>query len=153
MKFKMKTTKLTAFLMAGSLSLAAFAPAPARAANDDVAKLLGGILTLYVIGKAVEQSQKAAPTVSRKPTVRPAAPKPQARARVSAFAIPNSCVLTARSNGNRQLVAFERCLSEKRASKAPLPHTCRTTVRTRHGHAKAYDISCLTGFGYRIRNT
>ena len=66
-----RTPKFAAGLVAFSMAVTATFATPARADDADVARAIGGLLTLFVIGKAIENSNsKSNPTtVTRKITV------------------------------------------------------------------------------------
>ncbi|ALI55830.1 hypothetical protein [Celeribacter marinus] len=158
----MKHTKFTAGLMALSLSVSAFA-APARASDEDVARAIGGLMTLFVIGKLIDESGKSKPakaqvthrrsdTLSRHDTDRRAnAPRVKPVKRASHFDIPAQCIVTVdRRHGPDTSIAMERCLDKNRRSSAPLPNRCETDVHTRKGTVGGYDMSCLNKFGYEV---
>ncbi|SFJ52997.1 hypothetical protein [Celeribacter neptunius] len=154
----MKLTKFTAGLLALSLATAGISAAPARASEKDTALALGGLLTLFVIGKAIED-QKDKATVSRAP-----APQPQPRVqdrdryreqdryrdRYAGQSIPNQCVLSAGRSGSQRLVAFETCIEREARRNVDLPRACETRVRTDSHWRDAYDVTCLSNFGYRV---
>tara|TARA_R110001583_G_scaffold195559_2_gene376496 strand:+ start:39883 stop:40428 length:546 start_codon:yes stop_codon:yes gene_type:complete len=154
----MKLTKFTAGLLALSIGTAGLAAVPARASDQDVAMALGGLLTLFVIGKAIENKG------DHNVVVDTAHDKPDAwrdRNRGDAFLIPNECVLTVVSSrdghqykygheNRTRLVALERCVDQNRKARAPLPRACETRVSTKRGRVDAYDVGCLTNFGFRV---
>nr|WP_321506494.1 hypothetical protein [uncultured Celeribacter sp.] len=148
----MKFTKFTAGLLAVSLATAGISAAPARASDNDVALALGGLVTLFVIGKALENKnddhdRPARVTVPRHHDRDDWRARNQGRA----FEIPGECVLSTRGQYDRgSRVAMENCLKRERVSKAKLPQACETRVRTQRGRQDAYDVGCLQNFGYRI---
>lgn len=160
----MRLTKFTAGLMALSLAIGGFSAAPARADGEDVAKVLGGLLTLYVIGKAIDDNKSDKKQTASKPKQpnkkkthdHPHKENPFDRMHRKpglSYVIPSECIMTARGrHGGPQLVAFDKCLKRKRPVQAHLPVACETRVSTRHGKSKAYEMGCLTNFGYRVRD-
>lgn len=173
---KRRTTKFTGALVAFSVVVASFAATPARADDADVARALGGLFTLFVIGKAIDNAndkpksttvyRKPAPkphtpiVIHRKPTVQPGQhvsvskrrkPTPPKASHSDAFKIPNHCVVTARDGKRRaQTVALESCVVKSRKSARSLPNACEVRVHTKHGRGHAYELGCLTNFGYRV---
>lgn len=146
---KKRTPKFAAGLVALSLAISGLSVAPARAGDADVARAIGGLLTLFVVGKAIENhssKSKAAPVKSQHD--RHNTPRVDRR---SSFDIPSSCVVSVQGNRNRlQTVAMENCVMKNRRSAVALPRACETVVRTKRGRADAYDVGCLNNFGYRV---
>lgn len=137
MLFNKFATGLTIF----ALSTATLA-APARAGDDDVAKAIGGLLTLFVIGKALENANR---------DDRPQNTTVNRPNRRSPFAIPAQCVVEIdRRHGPDTSVAIKRCLDRERQARSPLPRRCEVDVRARRGNLDAYDMECLNRFGYRV---
>ncbi|AJE45098.1 hypothetical protein [Celeribacter indicus] len=144
----MRLTKFTAGLLALSLAAAGLAAAPARAANEDLLKALGGLAAIVVIGKAIDNNRDKSKEKhkDRKPAGRHAE-----------YLIPRECVTSATADDRRggyrdrsRLVVTERCATRARASRTPLPRACETRLPTRQGRVDAYDLGCLTNFGYRV---
>lgn len=161
----MKLTKFTAGLLALSIGTAGFV-APARASDQDVAMALGGLLTLFVVGKAIENNNKGRVVVE---TSRRDSDKWRGGNRGDAFNIPKACVVNVGSSRDRndryqnndrndryqskdrsRLVAIERCVERERHARASLPRACETRVSTKRGRVDAYDLGCLNNFGYRV---
>lgn len=143
----MKTTKFTAGLIAFSLAVSA-AAAPARANSEDVVKVVGGLLTLLVIGKAIDSANDKSPKPA--PVYNYGHGKGKGHA-ASPFDIPQVCVVTLDRNGKRDSsVALKSCLEEKRVAKAPLPQRCEMDVRSNRRTLDAYDVSCLGRYGYEV---
>lgn len=145
----MKTTKFTAGLLAFSLAVTA-AAVPARAGDEDVAKALGGLLALFVIGKALDDAGKSSVSVERKPQRGWGHGKGKGRG-ASPFDIPQVCVVTLDRAGRRDnSIALKSCLDEKRHARAPLPRRCEVDVRSSRRTLDAYDVGCLNRFGYHV---
>lgn len=150
---KNRTTKFAAGLVALSLAISGLSVAPARADDADVARAIGGLLTLFVIGKAVNNHTSKS-TTSSAGTMHDRSNKHNAgrtAGRRATFEIPSSCVVSVGGKRDRlQTVAMERCVTRERRSAAALPRACETVVRTKSGRASAYDVGCLNNFGYRV---
>lgn len=149
--------KFAAGLVALSMAVTATYATPARADDADVARAIGGLLTLFVISKAIENSgSKSNPpvTVTRKVTVEDNSKdkdRDRRTARKDTFEIPNTCVVSVSDKRKRiQSVALESCVMRDRHSAVALPRACETKVSTKRGRADAYDVGCLNNFGYRV---
>lgn len=144
----MRLTKFTAGLLALSIATAGFSAAPARAGDNDAALALGGLLTLFVIGKALDDKndKKASATRPRHDDERK--PRPDWG---HDLRIPNTCVMSAGQGNKHRLVVLENCVKrETHQNRVRLPRACETRVQTRQGKKDAYDVGCLSNFGYRI---
>jgi hypothetical protein len=145
-----RTTKFTAALVALSLGVSSLAAVPARAAEEDVALAVGGLLSLFILSKAIENAGDNKPS-AKIAYKQPSKPTPQKRKRADAFKIPNKCVASARGRNNRvRTVAFESCVKRAHRTSVKLPSACETRVRTSKGRAQAYELGCLNNFGYRV---
>ncbi|TNE65787.1 MAG: hypothetical protein EP336_11810 [Rhodobacteraceae bacterium] len=150
----MKLTKFTAGLVALSIATAGFAAAPARAGDNDAALVLGGLATLFALGKALDDKNKDKVAVSTSRYRDGHRNEPwQDRNRGRDFGIPNQCVASAGQGAKQRLVAFENCIERDRRAQVHLPRACETRVKTRQGKVDAYDVGCLTNFGYRVERT
>lgn len=150
-------------VLAATLSLTSL-PAPAQAADaDDVARFLGAAATLFIIGKAIEQSgdhkKKEEKKKDRHPQVVHQDPLPRVidrpgghngyRDRPRLAPLPQQCLLRV-SGADTKFVMGQRCLSRNYASARPLPQACRTPVQTNRGVRPAYSVRCLRGQGYQV---
>lgn len=153
---KRRTPKFAAGLVALSMAVTAAYATPARAGDADVARAIGGLVTLFVIGKAIENSgsKSNTPTVTRKVIVDGHGrhnDHDRRAARKDTFEIPNACVVSVRDKRKRvQSVALENCVMRERRSAVALPRACETKVSTKRGRTDAYDVGCLNNFGYRV---
>lgn len=162
-----RTPKFAAGLVAFSMVVTATFATPVRADEADVARAIGGLLTLFVIGKAIENSKSSTAPVTRKVTVDDSGMRrdrdhdrgagdgrDRRTGRTGAFDIPNTCVISVKGKYERiQTVAMESCVMRERRSAVPLPRACETQLRTKHGRMNAYDVGCLNNFGYRVART
>lgn len=165
---KLRVTKFTGALVALSVAVSTVATAPAHANSEDVAKVIGGLTALFVIGKAIESandSGKANGHVQRKSSAAPAYPtvkkthphkshitrSPRHPKVSKSFTIPRTCVTKARDSKHRsKTVALENCVMKHRRSARALPNACEVRVHTSRGRTHAYELGCLTNFGYRV---
>ncbi|WP_226552016.1 hypothetical protein [Celeribacter naphthalenivorans] len=145
----MRLTKFTAGLLALSIATAGISAAPARAGDNDAALALGGLLTLFVIGKALDDRNDNKVKVTQP---RPDKDRTPGRDWGHEYRIPNQCVVSAGYGNKHRLVALENCIERQTPKKARvhLPRACETRVQTRQGKQDAYDVGCLNNFGYRI---
>ena len=153
-------------VLAATLSLTSL-PAPVQAGDaEDVARILGAAATLFIIGKAIEQSRdhkadkkKAEKKKDRPPQIVRQDPLPRVigrpgghdgyRDRPRLAPLPQQCLLRV-SGADTKFVMGERCLSRNYASARPLPQACRTPVQTNRGVRPAYSVRCLRGQGYQV---
>ena len=156
--------KFIAAVLAISTTLATFSAAPARAASEeDIAKILGAAATIFILGKAIENSRnrdndakKKRTTVHHnKPVIHHYRPIPKVEPRHTRphqgrlAAIPQRCVRRI-TGGNVRRVAMGPCLNRHYSSAKPLPRACRMTVATQRGERRAYALPCLRQRGYTI---
>ncbi len=135
--------KFTTALSALALALAGMtaAAAPARA-NDDVAKLLFGAATLFIIGKAISDAnaQQNRPPVAQGHG-RPYSPGygQGGQHRPRPAVLPARCEIRI---GRGQSYYGERCL-QREGYNGRLPQQCATQIRTDRGTRIAYEATCL----------
>jgi hypothetical protein len=139
--------KFLATLLSAAIVATTATTAPARA-DEDVAKVLGGLLVLGVIAKAIDdrndrKRRKATGHVA-KPHV---APRPHVQPRRHAKIASRQCLTeTWTHRGPRQVYAA-RCLQS--SVRAQLPHNC---LRKNHNHSGPryyYGRRCLQHYGWR----
>lgn len=161
--------KFIAAVLAVATSIAAVTAAPARAASEeDIARILGAAATVFIIGKAIEQSRDkdrddhkkntyvGSNSQKYKPHVQPnrhytppkAVPR-HARPNRGKAALPAQCVQRVNS-GRVNRVVMEHCLDRSFRGARNLPRSCRMTVSTGHGRRTAYALPCLRDHGYSI---
>lgn len=146
-----RTPKFAAGLVALSMAVTAAYATPARAGDADVARVVGGLVTLFVIGKAIENSGSKSKAQSKVVIEGHGKHNDRRTVRKDTFEIPNTCVASVRDKRKRvQSVALKNCVTRERHSAAPLPRACETKVSTKNGRTDAYDMGCLNNFGYRI---
>jgi hypothetical protein len=163
--------KFIAAVLAVSTTLAAVSALPARAASqDDIAKLLAGAATVFIIGKAIQSSRdsdrkKTSKEVTHfKPDHRPRhtaqppvyyhekpLPKvvPRDVQRHRKANLPRECVRRI-EGGKVKRVVMSRCLKRNDISARSLPRACRMEVQTRRGTTRAFALPCLRHRGYTV---
>ncbi|MEN8750007.1 hypothetical protein [Marivita sp.] len=165
--------KFIAAVLAVSTTIAAFSAAPARAASEeDIAKLLAGAATIFIIGKAIQNSRDdddrrdkkkeevrhfvpdhRAGHVSKPPVYTHQKPIPKVVPRDVTQrhkeVLPANCVR--RIEGGRVgRVVMGRCLERNNISTRSMPKACRMTVESRRGEVRAYALPCLRHRGYTL---
>lgn len=121
--------------------------APAKAGNDDLAKLLFGATALIIIGKAISDSDaKAAPSRGQinKPVHKY---KPRQKDRK---ALPGKCLRRHNTWDGRVRLMGRNCLHKNYNHVHRLPQTCRTRLHTDNGIRRGYHMRCLRNHGYYI---
>ncbi len=142
------TKTLTASILALSIALTSVSAAPVQAAsNDDLNRLFAGALTLFIIGKAIQNSNK-----SQRPTVtRRSHRHPQQRRRQFGRFLPEQCFFRVRTRRGARGVYSKICLREFIRHVDRLPRVCRDTIQVRYGRrAEVFDAECLSRRGYRV---
>ena len=141
-------TLLSAALVATSVSTA-----PARA-DEDVAKVLGGLVVLGLIAKAIDDRNDRKrdvrhsgtivhpPVVHRDPGLRR---HPIKRHRKIA---PQRCLRETWTHRGTRTVYGARCM--QRFSQAQLPHRCLRENQTRSGPRYFYTRNCLSQYGWKV---
>jgi len=149
--------KFTVTMLISSIVITGFAAIPAKAGNDDVAKILAGVATLYIIGKAINSNPKAESTVSRN-TSRLGSDhrnydywEPSKKNRKTARrTLPEKCKFRIRTRNGRKSVFGARCLKNNYRFAHRLPQECKRNVRTRDGRRRVFGASCLRDHGYKV---
>jgi len=157
--------RFIAAVLAASTAIAAFSAAPARAATEeDIARLLAGAATIFIIGKAIQNARDDDDDDDRRKVVTRHDPKPKVYHHQSsppklvprgkphrdrAAALPAGCVRQI-EGGRVNRVVMGRCLERNNISVRSLPKACRMKVETRRGTARAYALPCLRHRGYTL---
>lgn len=117
---------------------------PAKAGSEDIAKILVGATALFIIGKAITDSDaKAAPVTQpkrHKPTTRPRYSK----------ALPAHCLRRYNTWEGRVRMMSRHCLQDNYRFSQRLPDNCRARVRTQDGPRRGYSMRCLRNQGYYL---
>ena len=144
-------TLITPIVMA-AVAITGISTAPARAGDDDLAKLLIGLGAIAIIANSVDNKKKTATVryssrndrVVTIPDDRRYKKKTKIR-----YALPAECLRTySARKGDRRLYSG-RCLSRLPYKLAKLPEACAYTVMGRKGvRGKAYGPRCLSKHGF-----
>ncbi len=160
-----------AAVLAISTTIATVSAVPARAASEeDIAKLLAGAATVFIIGKAIQNSRDSSRKDGKKNEVRHHVPDhrphvstpqiytqdrhipkvvPRDVKKPRTAVLPTECVRRI-EGGHVNRVVMGRCLERNSISTTSLPKACRMTVQTRRGEARAYALPCLRHRGYTL---
>ena len=155
--------KFIAAVLAVATTIATFSPVPAKAASEeDIARLLAGAATVFIIGKAIQTARDRdrdddKVTITRHPqkpqiTQSQSYPKVVPRGHVSGrhrATLPARCVRQIKG-GRVNRVVMGRCLERNNIRLRSLPRACNMTVQTRRGTAPAYALPCLRHKGYSL---
>lgn len=147
--------KLTSLGAALAIALAGMTAAavPARAQNDDLAKILMGAAAVFIIGSAINNAGRAAPAPAPRHDVyrdtrredRRHDDRHDRRARVPT--LPQACAISV--SGNPAVYYGQRCL-EREGLRAHLPQRCARTMNTNRGPRTVYEGRCMADAGFRI---
>ncbi len=151
MSRKFITSILIAAVTVTGFSLSA---APAKAGNEDIAKLLFGAATLVIIGKAISDNNNSGHTTTRRDSVPTyhVTPKPTTKPKPhrNRKALPASCLRQHYTNNGRVRMMSNHCLSQKGTHVSRLPESCKIRVRTDRGTQRGYQMRCLRNNGYTL---
>ena len=171
--------KFIATILAVTLAVTAFASKPAQAASEeDIAKIIAGAATIFIIGKAIQGSRdndhddKKSKRYVYKDRDGGDRYKDKNdhrnRGRViiqnhgrndrgrdghwsysnRATPLPQACQVTARTRSGYETLFGARCLDRNYRSARRLPSECLRDVRSFRGERQAYSGSCLRSRGY-----
>jgi hypothetical protein len=117
--------------------------APARADGQDVARILGGLVALYVIGRAIDEAN------ARNDPPRHA-PPPQAHRppRPQPMVAPARCFIEGHDRNGYFRGYVRRCMQNNVAQPARLPDQCLRRVTTQRGDRLIYGGRCLARNGW-----
>lgn len=151
MSRKFITSILIAAVTVTGLSLSA---APAKAGNDDLAKLLFGATALVIIGKAVSDRNRhstAPAETTRYDDYRWEEERRKRReARRNFRQLPASCLRQHYTRDGRVRMMSAHCLERKYNHVSRLPQACKARVRTENGPRRGYKMRCLRDRGFRL---
>ncbi|MEL6586895.1 MAG: hypothetical protein AAFY65_01585 [Pseudomonadota bacterium] len=158
-------------LLAATLALALALPAattPVRADAEDAARVVGGLVALYVLKEALERRQdrkevrRVAPstrhhnTVRRHSHIQPRHRQGGARHRDrvrDVRIIPSTCRRNVTLNNGRAVTAYgARCMQNRVARPGILPPNCIRRVSTHRGQRNVYGPRCLARNGWSERH-
>lgn len=146
-------------ITAAVLSIALALPlstAPARADAEDVAKVLGGLATLYILKEALDRDNRV--TVTRQAPARqhqvhrPHRPRHTTQPRHNrARVIPGQCLVNHTTRRGVVTGYGARCMQRWAARPNLLPARCERDVYTHRGWRKIYAPRCLQRQGWTTR--
>jgi hypothetical protein len=144
------TRTLTAAGLALSIAIGAIGASatPARANNDDAARIIGGLIALYALGQVIQNSNGNV-TVTRQFGHRPAqgfAPPRQHRPRQ--LVAPARCFIEGRDSNGFYRGYVRRCMQNNASRPALLPQNCLRRVQTQRGERLIYGGRCLANNGW-----
>jgi len=154
--------KFISLVLAASVAIAGVGATatPAKAGNDDLAKLLVGATALVIIGTAINESKKNGNVVVHQPqrhTPQAHTPRHQPRhAHVNTprhrAAIPQQCRVVVNTFDGPVKGYGARCLNNTMRAAHSLPNQCRQVVnQVRGGHTRVlYNGRCLARHGYNV---
>lgn len=166
----------TAGLMALTLTFTSATPTQANGlSEDDVGKLLFGLVATAVIANAIKNNRdndRGRATVQQKPRHEPRADtrrhEPRAdtrrhqprghglrrnthRSSVPA-PLPRSCMRIIENRHGTQRIFGKRCLERNYAQADYLPRNCAVRFNTHRGQRRGFDARCLRNNGYSARH-
>jgi hypothetical protein len=133
-------TSLPAVILSLVLALGALGAGTtqARADGGDAARVIGGIIALYAIGRAIDQRNDR-----RHPTQNYHAPPPPQQ-----LVAPARCFIEGNDRGGYYRGYVRRCMQNNVAQPHRLPNQCLTTVHTPRGARQIYAGRCLAQNGW-----
>ncbi|WP_306114806.1 hypothetical protein [Roseovarius sp. MMSF_3305] len=162
--------RFIATILATAVAITGLTAAPARADNDDLLKILGGVAAIAIIGAAIKEARDDDKVSRNYPYYghRPhkshrkhrrhtyqgnrydnhgARPLPK---RVQRKLLPASCRVNARRNGQRFVGYSNWCLDRKFHYTNALPRECAVTARILRNNKRrlVYRSGCLGRYGY-----
>lgn len=166
--------KFISTILAATLAVTTFAAQPARAASEeDIARILAGAATIFIIGKAIQSSRdndddgkkksKSHKDHSDRDRYKPKKHTSRNDDRYHRYGrhetgrssyghrstpLPKSCQVTARTRGGHEALFGARCLDRSYQSARRLPGECLRNVQSFRGERQAYSGSCLRARGY-----
>ncbi|PTX57757.1 hypothetical protein C8N43_2428 [Litoreibacter ponti] len=136
------TRQFFAALLSLSIALTAVTTAPARA-DDDIAKVLAGLVALGIIAKVINDKDKDKRVTRSHPQTHVYKPHKPRRAKVA----PQRCLREQWTHRGVRNVYGARCM--KRHAQHALPQNCKREVETRNGLRRFYAPNCLRRNGWR----
>lgn len=142
-------------VVAGAVAVTGLFAQPSRASSEDVAKILFGVATLYILSEALSDDGPVAAAPAPHSHAHPHPHKPKyprhLPPRNGSYApIPGHCVKHVHShNGTVRLVSHD-CVHRHYPHAHHLPKGCRTNVNSHHGVYHGYKQRCLRNNGFHV---
>ncbi len=143
------TRTLTAAGLALSIAIGAVGASatPARANNDDAVAIIGGLLALYAIGQAINNSNGNV-TVTRNYGHRQHGDWAQPRHRPRQLVAPARCFIEGNDQNGYYRGYLRRCMQNRAERADLLPRNCLRRVETQRGPRQIYRGRCLARNGW-----
>lgn len=143
--------KFIATIVVAAITVTGISAAPARADQDDIAKLLFGAAAIYMISRAVKDDKRhVTPAPVTRP--RPLEPRPLPR-RVRRFdPIPSKCLKHHETRDGVVRMIGQRCVQKRYRHASYLPEKCLFKVRTYDGKRAGYRPRCLRKNGFVLNH-
>ena len=140
--------QFAAIVVSAALAATSFTATPARA-DEDVFKVLGGLVVLGILANQIEKNKerKAAPPPARSGTVYTQRLGPSISSRAVKRA-PSRCVREQWTHRGTREVYGARCM--QRHATAQLPQACLRQNQTNSGPRYFYAPRCLRKNGWRL---
>ncbi|QFT61834.1 hypothetical protein [Roseivivax sp. THAF30] len=144
------SNRFIAMILAASTAIAVSAQ-EARAKPEDVAKVVGGIALLYIVGEALaaetrKDSNDETTVVAHDKPAKAGHRQANGRGRVE---LPQRCrTVVDTHRGKHRQVYIARCLERNYVDVARLPEACALPVNTNRGRRLAYGARCLERYGF-----
>lgn len=164
--------RFIAIVLATAVAITGLTAAPARADNDDLLKILGGVAAIAIIGAAIKNSRDKDKVSRNAPYYgqrrhkdhhkhqrhthndhrydnHGARPLPN---RVKRKLLPASCRVTARRYGEWFPAYSNRCLEQKYRHTNALPGNCAVKARVQHNNKRrlVFGSRCLGRHGFAV---
>jgi hypothetical protein len=154
--------KFIAGVAALSIALTGLAAAPARAGDEDVAKIVGALVGLAILGAVINDNRKGDVVVTQprkhprahpRPHVQPRRPyaDPGPRPLPRRFVLPSRCLRTVPLRNGQRVSAFgQGCLNKYYGHANSLPRKCARADRAKNRVIYSYGTRCLQNAGYKL---
>jgi hypothetical protein len=128
---------LPGLLLSAVVTLGALGSSAAPARADDAARIIGGIIALYAIGRAIENADRHRPSRNYHVPSRP-----------RHLVAPARCFIAGRDRNGHFRGYVRRCMQHHARHARLLPSDCLRRVDTRHGARLIYGGRCLARNGW-----
>lgn len=137
--FRPVTSLLPALALSALIAMGAIgaSTAPARADGDDAARIIGGIIALYAIGRAIENSSRDRPSRNYHAPSRP-----------RQLVAPARCFVEGHDRHGYFRGYVRRCMQNNAQHPQVLPRSCLRDVHTQRGPRTIYAGRCLARHGW-----
>lgn len=142
---------LTAAALALGISLGAVTASatPARANNDEIAAIIGGLIALYALGRAAQADDNRGIPLDRVIEPPRRADPPRHRPHPQRLVAPARCFIEGHDRNGYFRGYVRRCMQRNVERPAALPQNCLRRVETHRGPRMIYGGRCLFQNGWR----